>query len=303
MLVRALLVVLTILNLGVALWWATQPQTPPAVPMPAVPAGVATLQLVQAPAAAQASGAAPASTAAASPDAKTADPGAGASMAAGPTPGAPAADAPRSAAVAATTAPAAVAAAPSTPVPSAPAPAPAPAPTPAPAKPADAAVQVAATEPAGAPVCQSLGPYPDRAAAEAALARLGGAAPRPRLREVGDGDATSFRVVLPTIGGEDGIKAAVERIVAAGIRDYYPLRQGDAGNAIALGQYRSREGAERRQAELARAGFNADLIPSGGSGQSQWWLDLRASNAAQATAVRRQLGASRQRTLDCATLR
>jgi hypothetical protein len=299
MLVRALLVVLTILNLGVALWWATQPQTPPAVPMPAVPAGVATLQLVQAPAAAQASGAAPASTAAASPDAKTADPGAGASMAAGPTPGAPAADAPRSAAVAATTAPAAVAAAPSTPVPSAPAPAPAPAP----AKPADAAVQVAATEPAGAPVCQSLGPYPDRAAAEAALARLGGAAPRPRLREVGDGDATSFRVVLPTIGGEDGIKAAVERIVAAGIRDYYPLRQGDAGNAIALGQYRSREGAERRQAELARAGFNADLIPSGGSGQSQWWLDLRASNAAQATAVRRQLGASRQRALDCATLR
>jgi len=152
-------------------------------------------------------------------------------------------------------------------------------------------------------VCQSLGPYPDRAAAEAAVARLGGAAPRPRLREVGDGDATSFRVVLPTIGGEDGIKAAVERIVAAGIRDYYPLRQGDAGNAIALGQYRSREGAERRQAELARAGFNADLIPSGGSGQSQWWLDLRASNAAQATVVRRQLGASRQRTLDCATLR
>ncbi|WP_369941145.1 SPOR domain-containing protein [Xanthomonas medicagonis] len=300
MLVRALLVVLTILNLGVALWWATQPQTPPAVPMPAVPAGVATLQLVQAPAAAQAPGAAPASTAAASVDAKTADPGAGASTAAGPTLGAPAADAPRSAAVAATTAPAGVAAAPSTPARSTSAPS---APTPAPAKPANTDVQVAATEPAGAPVCQSLGPYPDRAAAEAAVARLGGAAPRPRLREVGDGDATSFRVVLPTIGGEDGIKAAVERIVAAGIRDYYPLRQGDAGNAIALGQYRSREGAERRQAELARAGFNADLIPSGGSGQSQWWLDLRASNAAQASAVRRQLGASRQRTLDCATLR
>ncbi|MXV07958.1 hypothetical protein [Xanthomonas sp. LMG 9002] len=46
MLVRALLVVLTILNLGVAVWGAMQPPTPPAVPMPAVPAGVATLQLV-----------------------------------------------------------------------------------------------------------------------------------------------------------------------------------------------------------------------------------------------------------------
>jgi len=151
-------------------------------------------------------------------------------------------------------------------------------------------------------VCLSLGPYPDRAAAETAAAALG-AAPRPRLREVGDGDATSFRVLLPTIGGEDGVKAAVDRIVAAGIRDYYPIRQGDAGNAIALGQYRSREGAERRKAELAKAGFNVDLIPSGGSGQSRWWLDLRADSAAQAAALRRRLGAQRQRALDCATLR
>ncbi|MXV06695.1 SPOR domain-containing protein [Xanthomonas sp. LMG 9002] len=110
-------------------------------------------------------------------------------------------------------------------------------------------------------------------------------------------------MLLPTIGGEDGLRQATERIVAAGIRDYYPLRQGDAGNAIALGQYRSREGAERRRAELARAGFNADLIPSGGDGQSRWWLDLRAGSAAQAAALRRQLGAARQRSVDCATLR
>ncbi|MQS43759.1 SPOR domain-containing protein [Xanthomonas translucens pv. translucens] len=152
-------------------------------------------------------------------------------------------------------------------------------------------------------MCLSLGPYSDRAAAETAAAALGTAAPRPRLREVGDDAATSFRVLLPTIGGEDGVKAAVDRIVAAGIRDYYPIREGDAGNAIALGQYRSREGAERRKAELARAGFNVDLIPSGGSGQSRWWLDLRTDSAAQATALRRQLGAQRQRALDCATLR
>ncbi|KAB7778121.1 sporulation protein [Xanthomonas sp. LMG 12459] len=152
-------------------------------------------------------------------------------------------------------------------------------------------------------MCLSVGPYPDRDAAQAAVAALAPGAPRPRLREAADSDATSFRVILPTIGGEDGLKQATERIVAAGIRDYYPLRQGDAGNAIALGQYRSREGAERRRQELARAGFNADLIPSGGSGQSRWWLDLRADSAAQAATLRRQLGAARQRTVDCGTLR
>jgi len=277
MLVRALLVVLTILNLGVALWWATQPQTPAPAPMPALPAGVATLQLVQASAAApQAASAAPAASTAAPPPAVHAAPAPAAS--------APATDAAASSAVTATAAPVTAAASP-------------------PPKTPSVAAAAAAEPAAAAPVCLSLGPYPDRAAAETAAAALGTAAPRPRLREVGDGDATSFRVLLPTIGGEDGVKAAVDRIVAAGIRDYYPIREGDAGNAIALGQYRSREGAERRKAELAKAGFNVDLIPGGGSGQSRWWLDLRADSAAQAATLRRQLGAQRQRALDCATLR
>ncbi|MBB4127489.1 hypothetical protein GGR77_002803 [Xanthomonas translucens] len=280
MLVRALLVVLTILNLGVALWWATQPQTPAPEPMPALPAGVATLQLVPAPAAVPQ----PASSA---PIASAAAPTPAASAAPAPATVVPAASAPAADAPATTDVPATAAAAATAP----------------PKVPSAAAATAAAAEPAAAPVCLSLGPYPDRAAAETAVAALGSATPRPRLREVGDDDATSFRVLLPTIGGEDGVKAAVDRIVAAGIRDYYPVRQGDTGNAIALGQYRSREGAERRKAELARAGFNVDLIPSGGSGQSRWWLDLRASDAAQATTLRRQLGAARQRALDCATLR
>ncbi|WP_295840778.1 SPOR domain-containing protein [uncultured Xanthomonas sp.] len=282
MLVRALLVVLTILNLGVAVWWAMQPPTPPSVPMPAVPAGVATLQLVnEAPAPA----AAPTAPAAA-PVAAPADAQADTAVAADPVGAVPAqADAPA----------APTAAAPST-APTPPAAVPAPAPT-------QSQVEPAAKPAADAAVCLSVGPYPDRDAAQAAVAALAPGAPRPRLREAADGDATSFRVILPTIGGEDGLRQATERIVAAGIRDYYPLRQGDAGNAIALGQYRSREGAERRRQELARAGFNADLIPSGGSGQSRWWLDLRADSAAQAATLRRQLGAARQRTVDCGTLR
>ncbi|WP_394686965.1 SPOR domain-containing protein [uncultured Xanthomonas sp.] len=282
MLVRALLVVLTILNLGVAMWWAMQPPTPPPVPMPAVPAGVATLQLVNEAPAPAAAPTPPASAPVAAP----ADAQADTAVAADIVGAVPAqADAP----VAPTTA------APSN-APAPPAAVPAPAPT-------QAQVEPAAKPAADAAVCLSIGPYPDRDAAQAAVAALAPGAPRPRLREAADSDATSFRVILPTIGGEDGLRQATERIVAAGIRDYYPLRQGDAGNAIALGQYRSREGAERRRQELARAGFNADLIPSGGSGQSRWWLDLRADSAVQAATLRRQLGAARQRTVDCATLR
>ncbi|MBO9880588.1 SPOR domain-containing protein [Xanthomonas sp. D-109] len=285
MLVRALLVVLTILNLGVAVWWAMQPPTPPPVPMPAVPAGVATLQLVNETPAPAAAPTPPAAAPVAAPADAPADTAAAAvtADAVGAVPAQ--ADAP----VAPATAAQATAPAP-------PAAAPAPAPT-------QTQVEPAAKPAADAAVCLSVGPYPDRDAAQAAVAALAQGAQRPRLREAADSDATSFRVILPTIGGEDGLKQATERIVAAGIRDYYPLRQGETGNAIALGQYRSREGAERRRAELARAGFNADLIPSGGSGQSRWWLDLRADSTAQAAALRRQLGAARQRSVDCATLR
>ncbi|MCI2262190.1 SPOR domain-containing protein [Xanthomonas indica] len=277
MLVRALLVVLTILNLGVAVWWAMQPPTPPSAPMPAVPAGVATLQLVHEAPSPAATPPPPAAAPAAAQDSVAA------ADAADSTP------APASAPAAATTAAPATTSTP-------PATAPAPAPSQAQAEPAAAPA-------ADAAVCLSVGPYADRDAAQAAVATLAPGATRPRLREAADGDATSFRVLLPTIGGEDGLRQATERIVAAGIRDYYPLRQGDAGNAIALGQYRSREGAERRRQELARAGFNADLIPSGGNGQSRWWLDLRADSAAQAAVLRHQLGAARLRTVDCATLR
>ncbi|WP_371180574.1 SPOR domain-containing protein [Xanthomonas sacchari] len=282
MLVRALLVVLTILNLGVAVWWAMQPPTPPSAPMPAVPAGVATLQLVNetpAPAAAP-------TPPAVAPVAAPADAQGDTAVAADTVEAVPAqADAPAAPASAAQAA-----------APTPPAAAPAPAPT-------QSQVEPAPKPTADAAVCLSVGPYPDRDAAQAAVAALAPGAPRPRLREAADSDATSFRVILPTIGGEDGLRQATERIVAARIRDYYPLRQGETGNAIALGQYRSREGAERRRAELARAGFNADLIPSGGSGKSRWWLDLRADSAAQAATLRRQLGAARQRSVDCATLR
>ncbi|PPU93854.1 hypothetical protein [Xanthomonas albilineans] len=267
MLVRALLVVLTILNLGVALWWAMQPPAPRTTPLPALPVGVATLQLVQPPFAV-------------APAQRSESPAASVTTAGDatlPVPSAPAVFAGTEKTVAAGAA--------AVPSPSA----------------AAATEQAVATPAPAAPVCLSLGPYADRAAAEAALAAVPATQAHPHLRESTDSGTTTFRVLLPVIGGEDGLRVAAERIAAAGIRDYYPIRQGETGNAIALGQYRSREGAERRLVELARSGVNADLIP--GSGRTHWWLDLRADSAAQAAMLRWHLGRVRQRPLDCATLR
>ncbi|KLD69577.1 SPOR domain-containing protein [Xanthomonas pisi] len=283
MYVRALIVVLIILNAGVALWWALQP--PPAPPAaPPQPSGVARLDLLpMLPTRATAAAPRPEAATAATPDA---------------------------AAAADSTVPAAAATA-----------APAPVPTPAVAQTAPRAADAAAAatgatrsvdestalaKPAPAPTppaaperCVSVGPYAARSEADAALARIRGQASRAGVREDTDAGVSTFRVMLPNVGDRAAAQALVKRIAAAGIGDYYVIAQGE-DNTVALGQYQSRERAERRQASLVSAGFPAQLVPSG-SGQSRWWIDVRSTAAA--AALQSAAGATRQRSLDCAALR
>ncbi|WP_033005009.1 SPOR domain-containing protein, partial [Xanthomonas oryzae] len=156
------------------------------------------------------------------------------------------------------------------------------------------------TTPSPAPErCASLGPFVARADADAALARVRGQASRASVREDKDAGVSTFRVMLPNVGDRAAAQALVKRIAAAGMGDYYVIAQGE-DNTVALGQYQSRERAERRQASLVGAGFPAQLVPSG-SGQSRWWIDVRSSAAT--SALQGAARAARQRSLDCAALR
>ncbi|WP_369969888.1 SPOR domain-containing protein [Stenotrophomonas rhizophila] len=273
MLTRALIVVLAILNLGVALWWMLRGEPAPAPPPPTT--GVAQLQLLPATASAP-TGASIASTPAAALDDVTPAP-------APPPPAAAPAQAPAAESPAATAV--------------------VPAPVAAPPAPAPAVAQAPAPVPAAPAQCVSLGPFTDRAAAQAAQAKAGGTLRGARLREVADAGATRYRVVLPAAASREDAQATVKRIVAAGLSDYYIIANGEEANAIALGQYRNREGAERRMAALSAAGFNARLIASGGDGSAQWWLDATLAPPADASAARQRSGAAQQRSLDCARVR
>ncbi|WAT15299.1 SPOR domain-containing protein [Xanthomonas fragariae] len=296
MYVRPLIVVLVILNAGVALWWALQP-SPAAQVAPAQPAGVARLELLPnaapelagvipgadvttASITASIPGAMPAATSAVQAAAPVA------SAAAATTPVATSttavaeasrvvAEIPATAKVAET--PAGFAAAAS-----------------APKSPSITPVSVPATE-----RCASLGPYAARSDADAALARIRGQASRVSVREDKDVGVSTFRVMLPNVGDRAAAQAWVKRIAAAGMGDYYVIAQGE-DNTVALGRYQSRERAERRQANLVSAGFPAQLVPSG-TGQSRWWIDVRSAVAT--TALQSAAGAARQRSLDCAALR
>ncbi|QBG90595.1 SPOR domain-containing protein [Xanthomonas oryzae] len=306
MYVRALIVVLIVLNAGVALWWALQP--PPAPPpAPPQPTGVARLELL--PTLPGVGGAALPGAAAATGSASAAESESTASA----TPATPAST-PVSAAVPAPTPAAVVSTSTSTPASTTSATAVAAemphaaaepsATAKAAAMPADSVAATATkpspTTPSPAPErCASLGPFVARADADAALARVRGHASRASVREDKDAGVSTFRVMLPNVGDRAAAQALVKRIAAAGMGDYYVIAQGE-DNTVALGQYQSRERAERRQASLVGAGFPAQLVPSG-SGQSRWWIDVRSSAAT--SALQGAARAARQRSLDCAALR
>lgn len=275
MLTRALIVVLAILNLGVATWWLLRDE-PARAPLPPHPTGVAELRWLpggtDAAVAAQASAAAP-TEALVEREAAPAT-----AVAAAPAPATP-------------------------PASSKPAePVKAPEPVAAIAKPAPEPV---AEKPAASPApprCLALGPFPDRAAATAAQSRAGNLLSQVRLREqpAASGSAR-YRVLLPAATNRDDAQATVKRIVAAGLSDYYIISQGEETNAIALGQYRNREGAERRMAAVQAAGFQPRLVASGDAGQ--WWLEGQLAAAAEPAQAQQRSGAAQQRSLECTRLR
>ena len=252
MLIRASIVVLVILNLGVATWWATRSETP-ASPTPERATEVATLELLP-PAAAVEAVAAPPMPAAVPPEA------------------------------------AQVVAAPSLAQEA--------------AAPAQVPVPAVEIKPEPRPErCLSLGLFAERSQAEAALARLAGLVARPRLREVVTTQASSYRVWIPPAASRDAAQAIAKRIVDAGLSDYYVIAQGDDANAVALGQYRNREGAERRLATLKAAGFASAVISGGADAASAWWIDTAVLPASSDSVIAQRSGAARQQSLDCARLR
>ena len=220
MLIRALIVLLAVLNLGVAAWWLTRPE-PAASPLPEVPAGVTRLELVE--------------------------------------PVAPPA-APRATVTAGT-----------------PPPAPSPATSP----------TAAVTAPtAAARTCFRAGPFAERAAADLARGRIEPALGRATPRETPGKGASGYRVTLPPLASREAAVAMAQRIGAAGFDDFLVINQGEETNGIALGRYRSREGAERRQTQLAAAGFPARIHAIGEEGPSRWWLDIAAVAGTTAPALR-----------------
>lgn len=241
MLARALIVLLLILNLGVALWWTTRGGEAAAVPDVAVPQGAERLRLLE--------------EAVKAPAVSTAAEAASATAAADP----------------ATTTSAAEAEATTPPPPS---------PTPV--------------------ACFSFGPFPDAAARDRARTVLQPAATRVTPRE-SRAAPRGWRVFLPALADREAAGAMATRLTAAGFSDHYLMPATGAGTMdIALGRFGSEAAAQRHQAALRAAGFEASAEPIGEAGDVRHWLDVEAGEGFDVVALRRAAGAAQAESIACA---
>jgi cell division protein FtsN len=151
--------------------------------------------------------------------------------------------------------------------------------------------------------CASFGPFDSRENAQSAVTALDKDVLRSRLREVPPKMATSYRVLLPPAASREEAQATVKRIADAGISDYFIIAQGDDANAVALGQYRNREGAERRLSALTAAGFPARIVDNGAGAAAVWWLDAAHAGTVSPADLQKRSGAAQYQSLDCARLR
>ncbi|SDW20117.1 SPOR domain-containing protein [Lysobacter enzymogenes] len=279
MLVRALIVLLTALNLGVAAWWIARPAPPPPAEEK-LPLGVARLQLLDegkrtTTAAPSVAAGKPAQTPSGEASRSETKPGEALKLAEAKPADAKPADAISTPATPAETKPAA-------------------------AKPEAIAAATPPPAPATPPQCFSVGPFADAAAADAARAKLLPLAQKVSSRSLSGGsNARGWRVYLPTANA-DAAQAMAQRIRTAGFSDLFVMSGADA-NAIALGRFRSEESARRRGNELAAAGF-AVKVEALGESSGQVWLDA-ATATAKGEALRVAAGAQRWRGISCDKVR
>lgn len=151
--------------------------------------------------------------------------------------------------------------------------------------------------PAGDARCVALGPFPDAASRDAALAQLVSSVARIATREVGE-TPRGWRVWMAPLPDRATADATVARLLDAGFNDYYVIADGADANGIALGRFGSEAPARNRAEALRAAGFEAEAAPLG-STLTRYWIDAMAAGGVTADALRARAGATRVETRDC----
>lgn len=153
------------------------------------------------------------------------------------------------------------------------------------AAPAAMAVPATAVQPAQANVpapqpktpparCYSLGPFNDKANADKMVAVFAKQNVNATLRKIRQTQVTGYWIYLPPYPSTAAATAVTRQLGAKGLHDYYVVASAPDANAISLGLFRERSGAERRLARVRKMGFQPKLQVRT-SDKELFWLDYR----------------------------
>jgi len=117
--------------------------------------------------------------------------------------------------------------------------------------------------------CVALGPFADAPTRDAALVQLSPVAVTVAARDVGE-TPRGWRVWMAPLPDRAAADAMVARLLAAGFNDYYVIADGAEANGIALGRFGSEPAATARAQALRDAGFEADAAPLGSTLTRHW---------------------------------
>jgi hypothetical protein len=124
------------------------------------------------------------------------------------------------------------------------------------------------------PRCYSLGPFDAKPPAEAMVATFAKQNVDAKVREIQQTQVTGYWIYLPPYPSTAAATAANRKLGAKGLHDYYVVASPPNANAVSLGLFRERSGAERRMARVRKMGFQPKMQVRT-SDKQFYWLDYR----------------------------
>lgn len=125
--------------------------------------------------------------------------------------------------------------------------------------------------------CESLGPFPDRSAAQTALSSVQPLTERTQVRNNVARVVRGYWVHVPAHASREEALATARQLSAAGVRDYYVVTAGDQENTLSLGLFRDQVNAEKRRAQVAAMGFRARVLERADE-REQFWIDYQSKD-------------------------
>lgn len=123
-------------------------------------------------------------------------------------------------------------------------------------------------------LCYSLGPFTEKAKASQMLASLKHLGVVAKVRRLQQTQVTGYWVYLAPYPSAATAAAVARKLDAKGQHDFYVVPSGPKRNAISLGLFIERRGAEKRLAQVREMGYKPKLQVRT-SVSELYWLDYR----------------------------